>query len=810
MIMFRSYLRIAIRSLFKQKLYSLINIVGLAIGIAACALIYLFVMNEWSYDKFHRNAERLYRVYITEDPPQRDAFSYVEAPFYLAEALEQTFPEVEQAVRLVVRTDIVRYGERNFTQRYHLADHEFFETFSFPLIRRSKADVLRDLNSVVLTESTAEKIFGQSDPVNKRLSIKIGEAFSDFIVSGIARDVPSNSSIKFDMIIPIDNVNKYISNRALGHWFNVFFETYVQLDRTLDSSEIEEKLRSVVKKHYPEGYVDIVSLGLQPIIDIHLNPNIPQGFEPTSDPVYSLIMLAIALLILGVACVNFVTLAIGRSAGRAKEVGVRKVLGALKSQIIRQFLGEALLMSLSALVLGILLVELFLPTFNNITNKKLSLSYGIETLLFMLGLMLLVGGATGSYPSFILSRYQPVRVMKNDQGWGIKGRNIFVRSLVIGQFAISIGLIVSTFLMSDQLRFLLNKDLGFDREHVLVIQNHSTEDQNHQVVERLRNALANRTEILGVCGASSTFARDWTTMGYTADDGTFKQFFQLTVDYDYLETMGIELAEGRNFSREYSTDPREAFIVNEALVEYFNWDSALGKSLPGGEFPPHRIIGVVKDFNFESLGKDIRPVIMVLDPTTLLRGVNDVSTSYSPGLLNFINVRISQKNVRASVELVRKTWQKIAPQHPFLFSFLDQDVQQQYQEIDHWGRIVAYASLFTILIACLGLFGLAALSVARRTKEIGIRKVLGASTTNIVLMLSREFGMLVVVANIVAWPVAFLAVEQWLQDFAYRVDMDFLKFLLAGSIALVIALSTVSYQSIKAALTDPVETIRYE
>jgi putative ABC transport system permease protein len=808
--MFKNYIKIAARSLFKQKLHSIINITGLAIGIASCILIYLYVRNEWSYDKFHENADNLYRVYITEDLPQRDPFSYVVAPYHLAGALEDSFPEVERAVRLDVRTNIVRYGEKNYTQRYHLADPEFFHMFSFPLIQGSPESVLRDSHSAVLTERLAEKIFGQTDPLNKVLSIKVGDEFLDFVVTGIAEDVPPNSSIRFDMVVPFENVHRYISDRALDHWFNVYFETYVLLNQSLSSSDIESKLMSVVENHYPERYVDRVTLHLQPIADIHLNPNIPQGFEPSSDPAYSFILLGIAFLILGVACINFMTLAVGRSVIRSKEVGVRKVLGALKPQLVMQFLGEAVFLSFVAFILSVILVGFLLPVFNSITGKDLTFSFEGWTILFLLMLTVFVGIAAGSYPAFILSRHQPVHIMKKTPAQGFKGKNLLIRSLVAGQFVISIGLIIGTLLMSDQLRFLLNKDIGFNEEHVLVIRNLSAQDQSRQVVERLRNALKNRSEILGVSGASSTFARDWTTMGYTADDGTFKQFFQITVDYDFLQTLGIRLKEGRNFSREFSTDPEESLIVNNAFADYFSLDSPVGKSLPGGRFPPHRIIGMVQNFNFESLRNEVRPLVIVLNPDVLEKGINDVSTSYSLRMLNFIHIRIKPENVRLSVELIKGTWDKISPGHPFVFSFLDQDMQRQYEDIERWGRIVRYASVLTIIIACLGLFGLSVLSVSRRRKEIGIRKVLGASTTSIATMLFRDFGFLVLVANLISWPVAFLVIRRWLQNFAYRIDMGLSKFFLAAFIALFIALATVSIQSIKAARTEPVKTIRYE
>lgn len=806
--MFKNYVKIALRNLKKHKVYSTINIFGLALGIASCILIFLFVKHEWSYDKFHKNTGSLYRVYTTEAPTTRDPFSYVESPWHLAEALEQTFPEVKRAVRLDIREDIIRYQDKNFSLRYHLVDPDFLEMFTFPLLQGNTAGVLQNTNSVVLTINTAQKIFGSTDPMGKQISIKLGDEYYDFLVKGIAKNVPSNSSIKFDILIPIENVKKYVSPRSLDHWLSVFFETYVQLSQPLNSSEIKPRLKSVVNKHYNERFIELITLNLQPMNDIHLNPNMPSGFETSSNPKYSYIMIAIAILMLGVACINFMMLSVGRSATRAKEVGVRKVLGVEKHQLIKQFLGEALLMSFSALLLGFLLARIFLPTFNWITSQSLSLTFSFWTLLFLIILMFLVGMISGSYPAFYISRFQAVHAMRKKPNTA--GTNTLLRSLVIGQFAFSIGLIICTLTISEQSHFLLTKDLGFKKENVAVIENHGTQDQSRMIVERYRNSLAKHPEILGISGTSTAFARDWTTIGFNSEDGTYKQFFQLTVDYEYLKVLNMELIEGRDFSREYGTDVSEAIIVNEAFMKYLNWDSIKGKRLPSTKFPPHRFIGVVKNFNFETLRKTVAPLVMVLDTTTLNQGINDHNTTYNPRLLNFINVRIESKDILSTMEILKNEWQEAAPGQPFEFTFLDQDVEQQYREIKRWGKIMSYASILTIIIACLGLFGLVTLTVTHRTKEIGIRKVLGASSFNIVFMLSNEFGKLVLLANILAWPIAFFIMKWWLQDFAYRVGLSVDKFLTSAAVTLIIALLTVSFQSVRAALSDPVDIIKYE
>ena len=806
--MFKNYLVTAIRNFLKQRIFSAINVLGLAVGIASCLLIYLYIRHEWSYDRFHANAPRLYRAYVTEDPPERDAFSYVEAPYPLAGALKESLPGVEETVRIHLRSVLVRRGNQTFSERCHLADPAFFRIFTFPLVRGSSNEVLRDSKSVVLSEKSALKLFGRDDPIGQTLSIKVGDRFIDFTVSGIATSPPPNSSIRFDFVIPFDNVREYINERTFTQWLNVYYETYVLLERPRPPAELDAGLATLVRKHYPADYSAYVTVRLQPMTDIHLNPDIPRGFEPTSDPLYSLILLVIAVLILGVACVNFTTLAVGRSARRAREVGVRKTLGADKFQIVRQFLGEALFLSLSALLAGLLLAVLLIPTFNSLTGTSLSLAAGPETILFLTVLMFVVGLAAGSYPALVLARLEPVDVIGRTPRLG--GRGGLVNGLVICQFAVSIGLIICALVMNVQFRYLIGRNLGFNKEQVLVIPNRGPSDQRLAVVERLRNALGGRREILGVTGASSSFARDWTLLGFNAPDGVFRQFAEITVDHDYLRTMQMSLVEGRWFSREFGSDPAEAVIVNESLVRYFNWDSGEGKSLPGPNFPPHRIVGVIRDFNFESLRNKIRPVVLVLDPSTVLRGINDISTSYSPRTFNFIHIRIAPGSVREGINLVRSCWASAAPGVPFDFTFLDEDIQGQYREIERWRRVVGFASGFTVVIAALGLFGLTALTVARRRREIGIRKILGASPGRIVANISLGFGKLVLAANLVAWPVAYLAMRRWLQGFTYRTGIPAWSFVLAALMALAIALVTISWQAVRAAQTDPVDTIRYE
>lgn len=806
--MFKNYLKVAIRNLARQKLYSAIIILGLAVGITSCILIFLYVRYERSFDRFHAKASRIYRAVIKENPPGRDAFSYVQSPYPLAAAIREGLPGVEEAVRMDVQNMVVERGGESFAERVHLADPGLFQTFSFPLLKGDPDAALRDPRSVVLTKNAALRLFGRDDPVGRALTIRVGEKPLDFMVTGVAADPPANSSIRFGLVIPFDNVREYITTRAFTQWLDVYFETYVLLDRARPAAELDRVLAALVRKNYPQRYAAYVTVRLQPLTAIHLDPSVPAGFEPTGHPLYPLVLSVIAVLIMGVACVNFTTLAVGRSTRRAREVGVRKTMGADRAMVVRQFLGEALLLTFASLGLGLLLTVLVLPVFASMTGAALKLAASPVTCAFLVLLMGAVALAAGSYPALVLGRLEPAGVIGRAPRIGGRGR--LVSGLVIGQFAVSIGLIICTLVMGAQFRYLLGRDLGFNKEQVVVIANRNTLERRAPAVERMRNTLAGRREILGVSGASGSFAREWTLLGFNTADGVFRQFAVITVDHDFLPAMGLALAEGRWFDREFGTDPAEALVVNEALVRFFNWTSGVGRSLPGPRFPPHRIVGVVRDFNFESLKNEIRPVVMVLDPSTVLKGINDISTSFPVRTPNFIHVRIAPGSVPQGLGAVKAAWTEASPGLPADFTFLDDDLRRQYSEVERWRRVVGFASAFTVIIAALGLFGLTALTVARRRKEIGVRKVLGASPGRILVLFSADFGKLVLAANLAAWPVAYLAMRRWLQDFAFRIGVPAWSFLTAGFAALVIALGTIAWQAIKAARTDPVETIRYE
>jgi len=812
--MLKNYFKIAVRNLLRQKVFSTINIFGLALGIACCILIALFVEHEWSFDKFHRHKGRLYRAIEVERKVggKEDVLAF--QPLPLAPALAAEFPEIEHAVRVFAGGGTVSYGEKSFAEDFVFTDPAFLEMFDFPLVHGNPATALADPKSVVITRRIAEKYFGVENPLGKQLSTKnwSRRVGIDVVVSGVAENPPSNSSIQFDFLLHITQYPNY--ERNLNRWGFFNGSVYVLLKPGADGETLQSKTPAFVDKYWgemrkgnqEEGRLaagnDAVQLRFQPMTKIHLDTSINFSQEQVSNPLYAYILAGIALLVLTIACINFVTLAIARSTTRAREVGVRKVLGAHRAQLIRQFWGETMLLSAFAFVLGIVLAELLLPVFNQFTQKDLALGAPIgrgHVITFALaGLLPLVGLLAGSYTAAFLSRFQPVTVLKGTMR--LRQKSVLTRVLVVFQFGLSIFLIVCTLFMARQQHFISTRDLGYNPENVIAINTFGgAGNEGEQRMLRLRRTLSGNPQILGVTGTNASFNRGLDVNSFK-HEGAEPSAFVYRVDYDYLAVLGIKLQAGRNFSREFPSDVRNAVIVNEALVDEFEWQEPIvgrrlsgwnEKNIPGGP----TVVGVVKNYHFLSLHQSIKPVLLLLDP--------DWSISHAL-------VHINSKNIPATLDWIGKKWQEVAPNTPFEYSFVNDDVRKQYEKETRWQKIFTYSATFAVLLACLGLFGLATLAASTRTKEVGIRKVLGATVTKIVMLLSREFVLLVLFANLIAWPAAYYAMNKWLQNFAYRIDISWWIFALAGGVALVIALFTVSTQAIKAALANPAEALRYE
>ncbi len=806
--MFKNYLKTAIRNLLKHKTHSFINVFGLAVGIACCILIFSFVLNEWSYDRFHENADNIYRVINEQTSPTAGKRLAAITPFPLAPALLESYPEIKTAVRLAQTKAAVKYQEKVFSERLVFADAAIFEMFSFPMRAGNSATALQTPNAVVISEAIARKYFGAETPLGHRLSMWIENEARDFVVAGVVENVPENSSIQFGLLLPFVQCPEY-ENQA-GNWGSSNAESYIQLSPSAKTEELERKLPAFVQRYFAErirrgqeqGALvqgdEAMRLRLQPLQDIHLSPEVRSGLESPGNPIYSYVLSGIALLVLLIACINFMTLAISRAASRAGEVGVRKVLGAIRIQIMKQFWGEALLMSLLALLLGIALAELFLPAFNELAQKNLHITYfsRFSVSAALIGLMLFVALVAGSYPAFLLSRFQPAEVLKSKliSSRSGAGESWFRRTLMVAQFTLSIALISGAIVMSRQLAFLRTKNLGYQPEQVIVVPTYSFGDAGMRLIERVRNELSGNQNILSVSSINNAFTRGWMNTELKANERSSRVWVYL-VGEDFLQTLGIQFAAGQDFPPASTAAPEalRPVIVNEALAKAFGWEHAIGEEL---EFERKlRIIGVVKDFHSRSLHHEIEPTILALNPRWS-----------STNLL----VRISAKEIPRALAALETGWKRAAPSKPFDYFFLDEDVHQQYQAEARWGKIVRYASVLAIFIACLGLFGLAAILSTRRTKEIGIRKVLGASIASIVNLLSKEFVKLIFIANLLAWPLAYFAMSKWLQNFAYRIDIGWAVFALAGGLAVLIALLTVGTQAIKAALANPVEALRYE
>ena len=810
--MLTNYFKIALRNLLKQKVYSVINVFGLAVGMACCLLILALVDNEWSYDTFHEDAEAIHRVHIHALTPEGEVDVKAGQPLPLGPTLLAEMPEVEQAARLQYTGAVVKAeGTDAFEEQVLFTDAAFFDLFSFRVVGGNAAQPLPEPDAVVLTTGMAKKYFGEADPVGGRLRVSVGGAYEEFVVTAVAEEPPANSSITFGIVLPLERSRSYI--QWGDAWTSWVANTYVRLGAAEQAAALTEKLPAFVEQHYgpmvqtwrilqwlseEEG---AFQLQLQPLRDVHFAPAVQQAQTPATDPRYPLLLAALAFAILLIACINFTTLAVGRAARRAKEVSLRKVLGAVRLQLMKQFWGEALLLSVLALLLGLALTEAFLPFFNDLTGKTLGLTYlqDAPAMLMLLGLTLGTALLAGAYPAVYLSRFHPIETLKKSVR--AQGKNRWMQSLVVVQFALSIFFIAGVLVVSGQVRYLKNKNLGFNDERVVVIPTHSTDlAESEQRANTFKTEARRHPNVMQVAAASTSFGRGLSWNSFSTD-GNAHFVYTNRIDYDFIETMGMEIAAGRGFSEAFPGDARQGVLVNEALVKDFGWDDPVGQRVEGfhldveGEVTP-TVVGVVKDYHFQSLHTAIEPMVLFLRPRD--------------DAFRYLFARLRGEDLPGTLAALEAAWQRAAPDRPFTYQFLDDDFDRQYRAEEQWQQMVTYAALFALMIACLGLFGLAAFTAERRTKEIGIRKTLGASVASLAVFLSKDFLKLVLLANVLAWPAAYLLLSQWLARFAYHVDLSWGIFLTAGLATLGIALLTVSYQTVRAALADPVRSLRYE
>lgn len=795
LIMLKNYLKISVRSIVKQKGLSFINIFSLSVGIAFCALIFLFVRDELTFDQFHEKKDRLFLVEsIWFDPDGSESGSASNNPAPLGPALLEEIPEVESYVRTRDMEHFVRSHGEAIEETVLYADPQILSVFSFPLLEGDTDAALDERHAVVISEKAAQKYFGAESAYGKILQVRLDDVFEDFVVTGVAENVPGNSTIQFDILLPFDRIFEAERWKRFpdirDSWRFIAIQNYVLLGESASIASARAKMPDFALRHYPpedgdEAYVTR-SYRLRPVTEVHM--------ALWSEASYSYILSGIAFGILFIACINFMTLAIGRSSARSREVGIRKVVGAHRRQLMWQFWGESLMMSIVALVIATLLAELFLPVFNGLTGKELSFEYARDwtTIAGLAAIVVLAGLMGGSYPAFVISSFKPIDSLSNRLRLG--GSNVFTKSLVVVQFALSVFLIIGTLVMHNQLQYAQNLDPGFKKDQVVIIPVSGTDPL--VVADRFRTMIGSHSLIQDITttnvtlGNSSTHGTRYDHEGKTHTLNVYK------VETNYLDFMGLELVQGRNFDPALVTDSTESLLVNEALVRDFDMLDPIGQTIPGyNEESAPVIVGVVKDYNFQSLYKEVGPVVLTMEPEWTHR---------------YLLVRVSPTNMSNSIELLRSTWADVMPDLPFEFTFLDEHMRSVYEADVRWSNIISYASIFAVIIACLGLLGLSALTVLTRTKEIGIRKVLGATASSISMLLSREFIWLVLAGIVIATPVAYIVMQKWLATFAYRIDLGVGLFVISGIVAVAVALATVSYQSVKAALADPVDSIRAE
>jgi len=783
--MLKHHLKMAIRNLIRGKGYSLLNVAGLGIGMGVCIIILLWARYQFTYDRFHENIDQLYWVPVWYQLGS-EVTPAIGSPPALAPALKEDYPEIVNATRYYRHSALVKHGQNHFTERIKMVDPSFLQMFTFPLVKGDPQTALSDPYSIIVTEKMAAKYFGDEDPLGKILRI---DNECDVTVTGVARDMPNNSILWFDFLSPIGLADVLTRTDRTDTWYNCCFYTMAQLRKGVDYQAVSEKIRGRVKRSKADSNLEPY---LFPFSKLHLHWISGEGGYITAVKRFVII----ALLILGIAIINFVNLMTARSGRRAREVGLRKVVGASRKELIKQFFGESIMHALVAGLIGLLLVELLLVPFCHLMGESLSfdLFNDVTVIMGVISIAIVTGILAGSYPALLLSAFKPVKTLKGSEV-GEGKRPWPRRILVVCQFAVSLVLIISTLVIYRQHNYMENKDVGFDRENLVYLPMYAEVQRNF---EAMKAKLLANPYFLSVTKSTHSPSgiywngEDWEWEG--RDPNVNPLVTYLGVGYDYLKTLGMEMAEGDFYSPEISAGRRDVVVINEAFAQIMGFESSVGRRLSqyGNDYV---VLGVVKDFHFKPVDQTVGPLVIYLEPER---------TNWK------LFARIDPLRTHEAIEYLGTFWNDFGAGYPFEYHFLDDDFEYFY-----YGERVArdtllYFAIIAIAISCMGLFGLACFMAERRTKEIGIRKVLGATVPGIAKLLSKEFLLLVLVANLISAPVAYYLMSNWLQDYPYRVEMNPVLFVIAAALTVGIAIVTVSYQSIRAALTNPVETLRYE
>ncbi len=794
--MFKNYMKIALRNIKRHKGFSFINIFGLAVGISCCVLIFLWVQDEFSYDKFHENGDNLYIV-GTHQRLGSEMTTSSGTPPALGPAFKEEYPEIVNSARFCNGPHplIFKYGEKMYRENTEAVDTALLEMFSFPLIQGNPETALSEPYSVVMTKRMAQKYFNTDDALGKIIRV---ENRYDFRVTGVLENLPHNSLLHFDILIPIQFLKEHWNAPDhLSTWYNFSFTTFVQLHESASPEDVNQKIAGRIKQGHPE---DDVTPFLRSYTKLYLH-----GLTGRGRIVRVRMLSLIAVFVLLIACINFMNLTTARAGNRAKEIGMRKVTGALRWDIIKQFFGESLLMAFISLVLAVGVVLLLLPFFNTLTGKELTLdlTHNLTLTLGLLGVTLLTGLIAGSYPALFMSSFQPVKIMKDASGIGSKS-SLFRKVLVVLQFAISVTLIIRTLVVYKQLEYMRTSDLGFNREHLVYIPVNGALRQHYEAAKQemlkipgiSQASLTSRTPL-----AFGSSGSGWGWEGKSEDVDPMVRYF--CCDYDFVDTFKMEMVHGRFFTPELtpSASPQSLqLVINEELARIMGTENPVGMRLSRGSYH-FTIIGVIKDFNYWPLYYRSGPLIIF-------------HKTYDPApdhhFYRYIFAKVRPENIPQTIAGIKEVYTKFNPEFPFTYRFLDEDYERLYRSEEQAGAILRNFAVLAVLISCLGLFGLASFLAEQRTKEIGIRKVLGSSVHGIIALLSKQFLKWVAVANIIALPTAWYMSYSWLRNYPYRTSAGVWVFLFTAALTLLIALLTVSYKSIKAARSNPVDSLRYE
>lgn len=800
--MFRYYLKTSLRNILRHKGYAFINVASLTLGMASCIAIFLWVLDELSFNDFHKNIDSLYRVEQDQDY-SGEKFHVNVTPHPMGPALKAEIPEVVNFTRFApLGGKLVSYQDKKFFEDgIRAVDPSFLQMLTFPLIYGDSDTALDEPYSMILTREIAQKYFAVDNPVGKSFTL---DNQYEITVTGVIEDIPANSTLEFDMLISYDFLP--IDGRSIDLWPNNSITTLVQLNEQSVLADVADKISDLRARrldtymsssdpgYQPDPNRIRTEFSVRPLADLHLYSYFGYG-TPMGNIRYVYIFSTVALFVLLIACVNFMNLSTARSVNRGREVGLRKVFGALKGQLITQFYGESVLFALLALVCSIGLVSMLMPAFNLVSGKELTLDIWSNQDLFLglIGVTVLTGLISGSYPALYLSGFQPAAILKGSIK-ASSGNALFRRALVVAQFVLSVLLIIGTGTVFSQLNYMQNKDPGYEKEHVLYIPLRGTIKESY---DTLKENLENDPHVLNITGSdfrppnigSSSSGAKWDGKDPEVD----VLISQGRVDYDFVETMKIELTSGRSFSRDFPTDIENAFLINEELERIMDVETATNSrfSFMGLD---GRIIGVMKNFHFQSVRYQIEPMALAMGPDSA----------------NYMLIRISAPNVAASIDAIKSIWESLVPDYPFDFTFIDEDFDAMYRSETQMGTLLGYFSIFAVLIASLGLFGLASFTTEQRAREVGIRKVLGATVPQVTAMLCKEFFVLVAIASLLACPIAWWLLSDWLKSFAYRVEINPALFVLAIVLAMVVALVTVSFHAIRAALLNPVQSLRSE